>query len=187
MNRKKHRLEDTDAENTAPEADAGGDSVAAEDTETARQMDRLMDEKDRAEEARDEYLNLAQRLKADFENYKRRNQNTREDAYNDGVWDTLGKFLPVLDNLDRAACSGGGEESLREGVQLVIKQFNAILSAAGVEEIAACDCAFDPNLHHAVMQEPVDGRESGIIVGVLQKGYAKDGKILRHCMVKVAE
>ena len=61
---------------------------------------------------------------AEFDNYRRRNQNAREDAYNDGVRDTLEKFLPVLDNLERAAAAQGGEEALREGVQLVLKQFD---------------------------------------------------------------
>lgn len=187
MNRKKHKMEDTDTENTAPAADSVEDAVSDEDNEATRQMEKLAEENDRAARERDEYLNLAQRVKADFENYKRRNQNVREDAYNDGVWDTLGKFLPVLDNLDRAACSNGGEEALREGVQLVLKQFCGILSAAGIEEIKAEGITFDPNLHHAVLQEAVEGEECGKVLSVLQKGYIKDGRVLRHCMVKVAE
>jgi molecular chaperone GrpE len=135
----------------------------------------------------DEYLNLAQRVKADFENYKRRNQSVREDAYADGVRDTLEKFLPVLDNLERAVCAEGPENALRDGVQLVLRQLCTVLASSGVEEIPAQDCAFDPNVHHAVMQEPAEGCESGKVIGVLQKGYTHSGKVLRHSMVKVSE
>lgn len=169
------------------EAQAAQENVPAEETnDAALKMDAVLKERDQAMQERDEYLNLAQRVKADFENYKRRNQNAREDAYNEAVQETVAKFLPVLDNLDRAAAAEGNEESLRSGVQLVLKQFNAVLTAAGVEEIPA-EGQFDPNLHHAVIQEQAEGAESGAIVAVLQKGYRLGGRVLRHSMVKVAE
>lgn len=140
-----------------------------------------------AQRQRDEYIALAQRVQADFDNYRRRNQNARQDAYDDGVRDTLTKLLPVLDNLERACAAQGSEDAIREGVQMVLKQTLAMLSAAGVEEITADGVAFDPNLHNAVMQEPADGVESGTVLQVLQKGYAQGTRVLRHSMVKVAQ
>jgi molecular chaperone GrpE len=187
MNKKRHHTDEGAGANAAPEEQRQENAVAEENNETAREMETLLQERDQAAQERDEYLNLAQRVKADFENYKRRNQCAREDAYADGVRDTLSKFLPVLDNLERAAAAEGSEDALREGVHLVLRQLNTVLSAAGVEEIPAQDCAFDPNVHHAVMQEAVEGCESGRVVTVLQKGYTHGGRVLRHCMVKVSE
>jgi molecular chaperone GrpE len=188
MNKKRH----TNNEDTAPEAGTEAQETQENNfdpggAEASGQMEELLKDRDRAAQERDEYLNLAQRVKADFDNYKRRNQNVREDAYNDGVLDTIGKFLPVLDNLERAAGAAGDEESLREGVQLVLKQLNTVLCAAGIQEIAAEGQAFDPNLHHAVMQEDAEEHESGKVIAVMQKGYCMGSRVLRHCMVKVAK
>lgn len=139
-----------------------------------------------AEAKRDEYLSLAQRLQADFDNFRRRNQNTYRDAYQEGVRDTVSKFLPVLDNIERALNAQGQEESLRQGVEMITKQFIQVLCGLGVEEITAQDQAFDPNVHNAVMQEECDA-QSGTVTCVLQKGYTMSGKVLRHSMVKVAQ
>lgn len=186
MNKKKHHEDEAAAANAAADEPKQDDAAPAEDGAAAK-WEQLMNERDRAAQERDEYLNLAQRVKADFDNYKRRNQSVREDAYADGVRDTLEKFLPVLDNLERAVSAEGPENALRDGVQLVLKQLCTVLASSGVEEIPAQDCTFDPNIHHAVMQETVEGCESGKVVGVMQKGYTHGGKVLRHSMVKVSE
>jgi molecular chaperone GrpE len=187
MDRKRHKFEDTEPQGAAPSENTAEKDVAAEESEEAKLLGKLAQEHEQAVKERDEYLDLLQRSRAEFDNYRRRNNNVREDAYNDGLCDTVEKFLPVLDNLERAAAAEGGEKALREGVQLVLKQFITILSAMGVEEIEACKCAFDPNLHHAVAQEPAEGVESGCVSAVLQKGYRTGDRILRHCLVKVAE
>jgi molecular chaperone GrpE len=161
--------------------------VTVEESEEAKLLSKLTQEHEQTVKERDDYLDLLQRSRAEFDNFRRRNNNAREDAYASGVTDTIEKFLPVLDNLDRAAESQGGEAALREGLQLVLKQFNALLIKAGVEEIKAEGEVFDPNLHHAVMQEAAEGFESGTVCQVLQRGYKMGDKVLRHCLVKVAE
>ncbi len=186
MNKKKHHDEEVAAASVAAEEPKQDNATPADDG-VAAQLEQMMNERDKAAQERDEYLNLAQRVKADFENYKRRNQSVREDAYTDGVRDTLEKFLPVLDNLERAVCAEGPENALRDGVQLVLRQFCTVLASFGVEEIPAQDYAFDPNVHHAVMQESAEDCESGKVIGVLQKGYTHNGKVLRYSMVKVSE
>lgn len=187
MNRKKNGREETVDMKEQAQDETNDCAACAEEDKIAQEMKRLTEEGEKAAKERDEFLNLAQRVQADFDNYRRRNQNAREDAYNDGVRDSLVKFLPVLDNLERAAAAQGEEGALKEGVQLVLKQLNTVLANAGVEEIPASDCAFDPNVHHAVMQEAVEGCESGRVITVLQKGYTHGGRVLRHCMVKVSE
>lgn len=177
----------------APEAEEKAPEQTTEATETtettaeATAQPEANEALEKAQKERDEYLNLAQRVQADFDNFRRRNQNVRQDAYDEGVRDTLVKLLPVLDNLERASTAQGSEDSIREGVQMVLKQMLSMLTSAGVEEIAAEGCAFDPNLHNAVMQEPAEGCESGAVLQVLQKGYAQGGRVLRHSMVKVAQ
>lgn len=141
---------------------------------------------DKLTRERDEYVSLAQRVQADFDNFRRRNQNVRQDAYASGGHDMLVKLLPVFDNLERAASAEGSAEALREGVQMVLRQICGVLESAGVQEITAQGEPFDPNLHNAVMQEEAAEAESGTVTAVLQKGYRAGDKILRHCMVKVA-
>jgi molecular chaperone GrpE len=187
MEKDKKAPKEAEAEKAAPAGEPMETEIAEEEGSEAKLLGELVQEKETVARERDEFLDLLQRSRAEFDNYRRRNQNAREDARNDGICDTIGKFLPVLDNLERAAEAQGGEEALREGVQLVLKQFVTILAGAGVEEIEACNCVFDPNLHHAVVQEQSEDVESGCVAAVLQKGYRMGDRILRHCLVKVAE
>lgn len=136
---------------------------------------------------KDETVNLLQRIQADFDNFRRRNASVRLDSYEEGKRDTVKELLPALDNLERALESIPAENAnLREGIAMVQRQMLDSLKKLGLEEVES-DCVFDPTKHEAVMREKVDGKESGEIVVVFQKGYRMGGRILRHCMVKVAE
>ncbi|HOB19231.1 MAG TPA: nucleotide exchange factor GrpE [Candidatus Atribacteria bacterium] len=144
-----------------------------------------------AEQQRDEYLSLAQRVQADFDNYRKRNRNAIADSYANATCDVVGHFLPVLDNIDRALESFKGaqaHESLIKGVEMVQKQFLSTLEKLGVKEIEALGRPFDPELHEAVMQaEAQEGQEPNTVIEVLQKGYRTEDKIIRYSMVKVAK
>ncbi len=136
---------------------------------------------------KDETVNLLQRIQADFDNFRRRNASIRLDSYEEGKRDTVKELLPALDNLERALDAIPAENaSLREGIAMVQRQMLDSLKKLGLEEIED-DCKFDPNKHEAVMREKVDGKESGDIVVVFQKGYRMGDRVIRHCMVKVAE
>ena len=136
---------------------------------------------------KDETVNLLQRIQADFDNFRRRNASIRLDSYEEGKRDTIKELLPALDNLERALESIPAENvGWRDGVAMVHRQMLESLKKLGLEEIET-DCKFDPSKHEAVMQEKMDGKEPGDIVVVFQKGYRMGDKILRHCMVKVAE
>ncbi len=136
---------------------------------------------------KDETVNLLQRIQADFDNFRRRNASVRLDSYEEGKRDTVKELLPALDNLERALDSIPAENAgWREGIAMVHRQMLDSLKKLGLEEIET-DCRFDPLVHEAVMQEKVDGKDPGDIVIVFQKGYRMGGKIVRHCMVKVAE
>jgi len=136
---------------------------------------------------KDETINLLQRIQADFDNFRRRNASIRLDSYEEGKRDTVKELLPALDNLERALDAIPAENaSLREGIAMVQRQMLDSLKKLGLEEVES-DCIFDPNKHEAVMREKVEGKESGEIVVVFQKGYRMGDRIIRHCMVKVAE
>lgn len=150
---------------------------------------QVNDEVSAAQKKADEYLLAAQRIQADFENYKRRNKNAIADATEDGVNETLKQFLPVLDNVDRAvdAAKQFGDESFTKGIELLQRQVKDVFEKLDVCEIEVAN-GFDPNFHNAVMQEEAgEGVEENTIVDVFQKGYMRKGKVLRFSMVKVAK
>lgn len=165
------------AETAAPEAYV----LTAEEMQTARErIEKLQKE-------RDETVALLQRNQADFDNFRRRNAAVRTDSLDEGRRECIRALLPVLDNFDRAMESGSADDAAwREGVKLVYRQFVETLQKMELSEIDTSG-KFDPNLHEAVMQEKAEGKESGEIIAVFQKGYRVGDRIIRHSMVKVAE
>ena len=135
----------------------------------------------------DEYLTLAQRVQADFDNYRRRNQNVRSEAFEDGARAFVTTLLPVLDNLERAigAADSSADKALRDGVEMVQRQLADALTKRGITLIARKGEKFDPNLENAVMQGTAEDGEPGTVCEVFQKGYQMGSYVLRHAMVKV--
>jgi len=133
-------------------------------------------------ELNDRYL----RVCAEYDNFRRRSQKEREALYADIKADTVMKFLPVYDNLERALKQGTEDEAYRKGVEMIMNQFNATMEKLGVTEIDCLGQKFDPALHNAVMH--VDDEEKGEneIVEVFQKGFKIGDKVIRFAMVKVA-
>lgn len=165
---------------TAEEAGQGV-ALTAEEFETVRKHIEALTKE------RDETIALLQRNQADFENFRRRNASISADSYDEGKRDTIKQLLTVLDCFDRAIENGDTEaEAWREGVKLTIRQLHEQLEKLGLSVIDA-EGMFDPAVHEAVMQEAAEGKESGMILAVLQKGYRVGDRIIRHSMVKVAE
>ena len=140
-----------------------------------------------AEAKQEEYLNMAQRVQADFDNFRRRNQNVRKEAYDDGAGSFAAAMLPVLDNMERAigAAQDSADPSLREGIEMVHRQFCEVFAKHGIAVIDRIGEKFDPNLENAVMQAAPGEGEPGTVSEVLQKGYQMGNTVLRHAMVKV--
>ncbi|WP_342598436.1 nucleotide exchange factor GrpE [Psychrobacillus sp. FSL H8-0483] len=138
----------------------------------------------------DEEKDKAIRLRADFENYKRRVQLDKEADYKYRAQSVLTDILPVLDNLERALAveaTTAEAVSLTKGVEMVYRSLLSAISKEGLEPIEAEGVPFDPNFHQAVMQEKDDSKESGIVLQELQKGYKLKDRVLRPTMVKVNE
>jgi molecular chaperone GrpE len=149
----------------------------------------------RAEKA-DEYLELAKRTKADFENYRKRAARESAAAQERGVVRLAKELLPAVDNLDRAlaaaqAAAGNGgnadaDATLISGVKLVHQDVIAALSRVGIEPYSPEGEQFDPQHHEAVAQLPVEGAEPGTIIEVYQRGYRLGESVLRPARVVVA-
>ena len=141
---------------------------------------------------RDEYLSLAQRTQADFENYRKRAAKDIGSAESRGVAKLARELLPALDNLHLALAAAEGDHSagddrqLVEGIRLVAAELSAALARVGIEAYSPKGERFDPALHEAMAQQPVDGAEPGTIVEVYQQGYRADGSVLRPARVVVA-
>ena len=168
--------EETPVEENQAEAETEAEAPAQEESAL-----------EKAQAQAEEYLNLAQRVQADFENYRRRTKATRAEAFEDGAREVIKQLLPVVDNLERAIAQETTDEAMATGVKMVYRQLMDALEKRGVSVIDRPGEKFDPNLENAVMQGTTDEGEPGTVCAVLQKGYKLGEFVLRHAMVKVVE
>jgi molecular chaperone GrpE len=138
-----------------------------------------------AERQRDEYLELAQRAQADFENYRKRAAREAAAAGERAKSGLVRELLPIVDNLERALKSAEeGEQHLAEGVRLVHSELIAVLERNGVEQFDPAGDKFDPSEHEALSVRE-DG-EPGLVLDVVEKGYRANGTVLRPARVVVS-
>jgi molecular chaperone GrpE len=142
---------------------------------------------------RDEYLELAQRTKADFENYRKRMGAETVAALARGKAEAIREALPVLDDLERAIQAAGldpegdSEDGLAHGVLLVFRSLREALVRNGIEAVEPTGEKFDPSLHEALSTQAADGAEAGTVIEVVQKGYRLGEQLIRPARVVVAE
>jgi molecular chaperone GrpE len=145
-----------------------------------------------AETKRDEYLELARRAQADFENYRKRMAAEVQAAALRGKVEVARGVVPVVDDLERALQAAGldpegdSEDALAHGVLLVFRNLRETLGRSGVEVVDPKGEKFDPNFHEALSTVQVEGAEAGVVVEVMQKGYRFEGQLIRPAMVVVA-
>jgi len=135
-----------------------------------------------------EYLDYLKRLKAEFENYKRRSQKERERIVSWSKEDLIKQFLPVLDDLERAVDSSQQSKnlaSLVEGMRMILAKLRGVLQRQGLQEIKAKGEEFNPHLHEALMSVDLAEYPDNLVVEEMRKGYKLNDKILRPAMVKV--
>ena len=176
-------------ENVPAEEETAAETVeeTASEEETEKETENAPDaeldqaKKDLAAE-KDKYL----RLLAEYDNYRKRSARERDNIYADVKADTLGKLLPVFDNLERALRHPTADEAYRKGVEMTMNQFLETLKAMGVTPIEAEGKTFDPTLHNAVMhtEDPEKGEQE--IVQEFQKGFKMGDRVIRFSMVQVA-
>jgi molecular chaperone GrpE len=167
-----------------------GEEDPANEEERLAEREETLDSEDplaRAERERDEYLDLARRAQADFENYRKRAAKEAAAAGQRAKSGLVRELLPVVDNLERALASANeGEQHLAEGVRLVHSELIAVLERNGVEQFDPRGERFDPGEHEALSMRSEDGAESGKVLDVVEKGYRVNGTVLRPARVVVS-
>jgi len=177
----------------APAEEAGAAEERAAEAQAAEQVEHDLDELLARAAKADEYLALAQRTQADFENFRKRMSRDVAAAEARGVARLARELLPALDNLGRALAAAetppgedAPEHHLASGIRLVHEELLAALHRLGIEPFSPQGEPFDPNEHEAMAQQPVEGAEAGTVVEVYQQGFRQDGSVLRPARVVVA-
>ena len=177
---KETKKEKAEGKPISPEEIPGG-TVPLEET-----LDAKLEAK--VKEAQDNYDRFL-RLSAEFENFKKRMEKEKNDAYKFGTENLIKELLPVLDNLERAIDHGEAKDpqGLIEGVDMTLKGFHTALEKIGVSPVDASGKEFDPNLHEAVMVQEDAHHPAGTVLTQLQKGYTLHSRLLRPAMVVVSK
>ena len=169
------------------------EEISEETAQTSENKDEKKAESNsELEELQQKYDTLNQqylRLAADFDNYRKRQAQEREDLLKFGTENALKKMIEVLDNFERGKKALENVEDcakVKESFDLVHKQVFDALSKLGLEVIETEGKEFDPNFHDAVMQTPTSEHSENIIINELQKGYKMGDKVLRPALVNVA-
>ena len=153
--------------------------AASEAAVVASDLDELIKE-------RDNYLDLARRTQADFENYRKRMARENASAVDRGMAKLAKELLPALDHLELALKAADGDEDVVKGFAMVAGELQAALARVGIQAFSPKGEPFDPNEHEAMVQQPVEGTESGTVAEVYQQGYRINGTVLRPARVVVA-
>ena len=130
----------------------------------------------------DSYLRLA----AEYDNYRKRSQKEKDNLYTEIRSETVEKFLPVYDNLERALAQETQDAAFKKGVEMTMNQLVSVMEKLGVESFGAAGDHFDPQLHNAVMHIEDESLGENVIAEVFQKGFKVGEKVVRFAMVKVA-
>ncbi|MGF1473649.1 MAG: nucleotide exchange factor GrpE [Rubrobacteraceae bacterium] len=159
------------------------DLVEEEPGVAEEELAAIAEELEATRRERDEYLDALRRLKAEFENSRKRQERELSRVRDTASEKLVAELLPVLDNLDRALESEG---DLREGVRATREHFVDVLGEVGLALVASDGQPFDPNVHEAVMGQPSEEHEDGIILQTFERGYLLNGKPIRPAKVVVA-
>ena len=174
--------EEEAAEASAPEKDGkkkGDKKAKAENLKLKEEIESLTAA---LEEEKKNRLYLA----AEYDNFRRRSQKEKDGIYSDAISDAIKEILPLFDNLERAGQYSGDSEKVAEGLALIAKMSDEVLSKLGVERFGVPGEQFDANIHNAVMHEDNEAFGENEITDVYQVGYKRGDKIIRFAMVKVA-
>ena len=171
---------------SAEDKEAQGDAIN-DDLSPEEKVAWLQEELTRKTTEAEDYLNRLQRLQADFENFRKRNQKDREEMIKFASENLICDLLPVLDNFERALSVKGDEQGLHSGVEMIFRQLNEVLNKEGLQPICAVGENFDPNQHQAVMMVESPDHDDNQIIDEFQKGYTLKEKVIRPAMVRVAK
>lgn len=150
-----------------------------ETAETPSETDSL---KEQLSQLNEKYV----RMLAEYDNFRKRSQKEKDAIYPRATADTVEKFLPIIDNFERAMSAPCADETFKKGMDMIFQSFMNTLKSLNVEMIGEAGETFDPQLHNAVMHIEDDKYGENEIVMVLQKGYRIGDRVVRYAMVQVA-
>jgi len=156
--------------------------------EKVNKMEQLQEQLEYLKKEKEETTEMLQRVKADFDNYRKRTRKEKEEAGVNAVFEFVQKILPVVDNIERALENARKEEvgsSFVEGLEMIKKQLLQVMEQEGITPVEPEGEEFDPSLHEAVMKTEEGEGEPNTVVEVFQKGYTMQGRVLRPAMVRV--
>lgn len=180
--KEKKELETEEKQETVEEAPAEEAPKEEAPKEEAPQESELEQARKALAAEHDKYLRLA----AEYDNFRKRSIKEKDARYADAKADTVAKFLPVYDNLERALANETSDEAYKKGVELIMTELKKIMTGLGVEEFGEKGDAFDPNAHNAVMHIENEELGENVIAQVFQKGFRMGDKVIRHAVVQVA-
>lgn len=170
---------ETESEKAEPEKTEPMQDEANPEQSQPTELEQLQKKLDEEHDAR-------LRLAAEYDNYRKRSQKERDNLYTDIRSETVAKFLPVYDNLERALAGETADTAYKKGVEMTMNELKKIMKGLGVEEFGEQGEAFDPQKHNAVMHVEDDTLEDNVVAEVFQKGFRVGEKVVRFAMVKVA-
>jgi len=134
-----------------------------------------------------EYKDGWQRAVAEFQNYRKRVEAEKAESYQSAIGDIAKRYLPVLDDMERALAARPADLAWAEGIELIYRKLQSILEAEGLKRIETEGQMFDPNFHEAILQESSEDHASGQIIAVVRNGYMLGDKVVRPAQVRVAQ
>ena len=192
MSKKNKEKKETVEETVTPEKEPVEETPAAEapaeeaPKEPEKEAPKEESELEKAQAAlakeHDQYLRLA----AEYDNFRKRSRKEKEGLYVDVKAETVAKFLPVYDNLERALANETADEAYKKGVEMIMAEFRRTMEKLGVTEMDCLGKTFDPAFHNAVMHVEDETRGENEIVEVFQQGFMLGDRVIRFAMVKVA-
>ena len=167
----------------APQEETVQEETVETFTVTREQMEKMENLAQQLSELNDQHL----RLMAEYDNYRKRTAKEKETIYQDAKTDTVGKFLEVYDNLERAVTQAGDEDNVhKKGMEMIFHQLQGILEKLGVTVIDPAGQPFDPERHNAVMHVDDENLGENVVAQVFQKGFLLGDRVIRFATVQVA-
>ncbi len=169
-------------------ADDSGDTVENTEGEQESEKDKLKEELDKIKAQANGHYDRWIRLKAEFENYKKRTQKEFATLIKTANEDLIVQLISVLDNIERSLNHVEDDtdpQALKKGIEMILEQFKGVLSKEGLRTIESLGKPFDPDFHEAVMQLEEEGQDSSTVIEEVEKGYMLKDKVIRHAKVVV--
>jgi len=179
---------DNTEENAVEQPNKEQQDVEHEQTEDAEgAIEQLREELAKAEAKAAESWDTLMRLQAEMDNQRKRSEKQVSDAHKYAVQKFVEQLLPVIDSLEMGLQAEGDLDSIREGMNLTLKQFESVMEKSNLEAVSPLGEKFNPELHEAMAMQPSDEYDDGVVSSVMQKGYTLNGRLVRPAMVMVAK